>query len=535
MPTLYPDAFDDFGVPSLPEETPLSSAGDSTRNHTELLRDLGDAAEALEHNAALKVHDHSGDDDDIAKGAKLAQANTHESADTDSGASALHHTLGTGANQAAAGNHNHDYNTLLNVPWIRCTSSTRPGSPYPGLMIYETDTDRVRVWGSFAQNQISAGLDSLEDFTQAPNALNLGTSEWEQFYTSGDLTHGLMAVPNGTEASWIDQSGTTNRCIARRINPADMTTETDDQVIIWHTGATVIENDPFYFQPASNDAFFRMSTDRNNYWRIVVSYDRVVCYYTTTGPGGEVKLGEQSVNTNIANTEWRGELKDRTLTLYRFGQQVAQFKDLASASSKGAAFRGWGIGMMAGDRGSGQTTPANLVDVRILDLDYYTSVYRWTVLPVANVPNVRIRQSANQKIVSTGSLIEWNEELEDQFGFFNAASSKTDIIMKEPGLYQIDAAVQWNPSVVPDTAMVVLCINGVETTVRKQGFMRGQGFNPGFSQTLDVSGKLRFGANDVLTVKARFVSSGSLLDLIFSFFDSGTKINSRLDLTYLCP
>jgi hypothetical protein len=39
----------------------------------------------------------------------LAQANTHESADTDTATSALHHTIGTGANNAAAGNHTHSY------------------------------------------------------------------------------------------------------------------------------------------------------------------------------------------------------------------------------------------------------------------------------------------------------------------------------------------------------------------------------------------------------------------------------------------
>ena len=41
-------------------------------------------------------HDHSDN--------KLAQANTHEFPDTDSASTALHHTLGTGANQACAGN-----------------------------------------------------------------------------------------------------------------------------------------------------------------------------------------------------------------------------------------------------------------------------------------------------------------------------------------------------------------------------------------------------------------------------------------------
>jgi hypothetical protein len=44
-------------------------------------------------------HDHSSN--------KLAQANTHETPDTDSATTSLHHTLGTGANQAAAGTHVH--------------------------------------------------------------------------------------------------------------------------------------------------------------------------------------------------------------------------------------------------------------------------------------------------------------------------------------------------------------------------------------------------------------------------------------------
>lgn len=42
------------------------------------------------------THSHSGN--------KLAQANTHESADTDSATTALHHTIGTGASQVCAGN-----------------------------------------------------------------------------------------------------------------------------------------------------------------------------------------------------------------------------------------------------------------------------------------------------------------------------------------------------------------------------------------------------------------------------------------------
>ncbi len=40
-------------------------------------------------------------------GGVLTQANTHQSPDTDTATTSLHHTIGTGAFQAAAGNHNH--------------------------------------------------------------------------------------------------------------------------------------------------------------------------------------------------------------------------------------------------------------------------------------------------------------------------------------------------------------------------------------------------------------------------------------------
>ena len=46
---------------------------------------------------------------------KLVQANTHESPDTDSGTSSLHHTIGAGANQAAAGNHSHAHSALTGI------------------------------------------------------------------------------------------------------------------------------------------------------------------------------------------------------------------------------------------------------------------------------------------------------------------------------------------------------------------------------------------------------------------------------------
>lgn len=56
---------------------------------------------------AVLAHTHTGTTDSP----KLAQANTHESADTDAATSSLHHTIGVGATQAAAGNHAHASST----------------------------------------------------------------------------------------------------------------------------------------------------------------------------------------------------------------------------------------------------------------------------------------------------------------------------------------------------------------------------------------------------------------------------------------
>ena len=59
--------------------------------------------DTLPANAPLLAHAHSG----AADGVKLVQANTHESPDTDSATTSLHHTIGTSATQVAAGNHTH--------------------------------------------------------------------------------------------------------------------------------------------------------------------------------------------------------------------------------------------------------------------------------------------------------------------------------------------------------------------------------------------------------------------------------------------
>lgn len=149
MATLYPSGRDEFGEPGSPDQTPLSSAGTSTRNHVEHHRDLGDAVEALQEHSTTTVHDHSGTPDSHGNVTpKLKQAHTHEEVDTDASPGALHHTLGTGANQAAPGNHTHDFNSssITNKPFQICTSTTRPSNPINGMQIFETDTRQYRTF-----------------------------------------------------------------------------------------------------------------------------------------------------------------------------------------------------------------------------------------------------------------------------------------------------------------------------------------------------------------------------------------------------
>lgn len=112
VPTNYPASLDTFSIPSSPGTTNLSDAGSGTRNHPSHHRDMGDAIMALEANAALLTHDHSGGSGGFTT-TRLTQINTHQGADTDSAVSALHHTIGSGANQASAGNHTHTSDSRL--------------------------------------------------------------------------------------------------------------------------------------------------------------------------------------------------------------------------------------------------------------------------------------------------------------------------------------------------------------------------------------------------------------------------------------
>jgi len=532
MASSYPEELDDFQEPLLPEETPLSSAGSSTRTHFEHHRDLGDAIEAIQANASQKTHTHDGTDTTTG-GPKLLAANTHESPDTDTADSSLHHTLGTGEFQAAPGNHVHAYGDILNRPFEVCTSTSRPSDPIPGMMIYEVDTNRIRVWASFSDNQLATGILSA-DFFERVNVTNLTPTYWEQTYTFSPTTRGRLAIPDGHNASWIDQSGDPNRVLARRTYSADAETLTDDQAITWKTGGDLIEEDTI-LDEATNDAYLRLSADKRHFIRLRCAQGYIQVLYTTTGwGGGEKELGRLYCNTRGANYEWRAEIEDYTLRVYRNGDHMGTVTDKGQKSTKGPGARGWGIGMEAGDRLLwGQITPADLQWVRIADLPTYTSITRWSLLPIADKPVVILRNSMEQQLEHTGTDIQWASVVEDGFGMFNR-NDPTKVTITEPGLYHIDASLQWNPQVVPDVAHAVVVVNNQETEMRDSKYMRGGLlFQPGFSQSLNMSGKIRLSIGDVITLRAKYTAAGPLLGEIFSWFDAPSRVNSRFEMSYL--
>ena len=338
MTTNYPGGLDEFREPTKPGEIPLSQAGEQTgstvtnpaRNHYQHHRDLGDAVEALERNAAQVTHDHSGSGTSTTRGVKLNAANTHEGVDTTS-ATAIHHQLGSGATNAAAGNHTHDYSSsaggIINRPYLICTSSTRPTGTalFAGLTIYETNTNRFWVYNNS----------------------------------------------------------------------------------------------------------------------------------------------------------------------------------------------------------------------------------RWNILVGGSIPIVRLAQSQTQSISTNGTLLQWKKETtdpdtEDPFGYLVLGTGQTTnnvITVTEPGLYQLNVALQWGVNFIPEIVTVVACIGGQEQSLRNSSFQAKSGFltifglnvTPDFSQTISLSGKIRFTAGQQLSIKCRYGGITPFGAVINTYFDLNSKVRSRLELQYIGP
>lgn len=192
----FPSSDDVFTEPSTPASTPLNSAGDSTRAATLNHADLGLAVVALQAEATFLAHTHDGT---TRNGPKLTQANTHQSPDTDTATTALHHTIGTGANQGAAGNHTHGAPDVWPVGSIFITELTGNPNPTHGL---------VGTWTQITGVFIVAAGSTFTGGTTGGTATHTHTPS---FSTSGTHTHTSPAVDAGGDHTHSNNgSGTSN-------------------------------------------------------------------------------------------------------------------------------------------------------------------------------------------------------------------------------------------------------------------------------------------------------------------------------------
>lgn len=187
MPTNFPTSDDVFDVPSTPVSTPLGSMGDSSRTHSNNHKDLGDSLMAMQGQATLLIHSHDGAT--FRHGSKLAQANTHQSPDTDSGTGALHHTIGSGANQYAAGNHTHAAVATYPVgAYFFSTVSTNPAS-----------LGVIGTWTSVGQRFLCATGGSLSLAVGATGGSNSHTHTIDaSTNTLSSHTHDIASTTTGS-------------------------------------------------------------------------------------------------------------------------------------------------------------------------------------------------------------------------------------------------------------------------------------------------------------------------------------------------
>lgn len=121
------------------EQSPAEVVSARSSSHFGAYASLDGRLEAAEGGLLGKFDPSSGHthSSQAGQGPKLAQACSHQQADTDASPTALHHTLGTGGNQAAAGSHSHSglvtYSSAApKAPWA-------PGQPGSGTPVARWD------------------------------------------------------------------------------------------------------------------------------------------------------------------------------------------------------------------------------------------------------------------------------------------------------------------------------------------------------------------------------------------------------------
>lgn len=279
-----------------PEAVTLSDAGTGDFNHFEHHTAVGEAVDKIELVAATLSHDHSHTEGRPTS--KLAQANTHESADTDSATTAIHHTLGWGANQAARGS---DVQSAI----ASCAPVTEPLA--------------VKLAGDLS-GTVAAPVVSKINGTTVGNAAtkNVGTTTGTVAAGNDSRFNGALLRPVVTVSERISVPVTTDAVLTQMFIPADnliagATYHVSARYTTSYQGTNVVTK--ICLGPAGTTSDRIISSAGLNlngggggsidYWIIVRSAGTsgvVYCFYDGATSGGSVLVSTGATTTYTVNT-----------------------------------------------------------------------------------------------------------------------------------------------------------------------------------------------------------------------------------------
>jgi hypothetical protein len=450
---------------------------------------------------------------------QLLQANTHGSADTDT-VTGIHHSLGQGPYQAAPGNHAHDFQGpgIFNQPLLRCTSTTRPPDPYPGLQIWEVDTNASRVWAAFPGNTYVGQAAQLPSYTYKFDTNNSTTTLDPNMFAlsyvvgSPGAKGGYICAPSAGLCTWHRGSdpNETTRVIARAVMANNAITPGDDQAVSFVTGKThtmdmanVPSKKAGGGTSPTNDVYLRMSADGQNYVRFAVGNVGVAILYTNSGYKGEVPItGANYGASNKPNVTWTCKAMGDTYMIYANNSQIVSGFDTDGMVNKGPNNRGWGFGMTAAafTGGSGdpiqQQKPNDITSITSAAGSLsYTTNYIWQLTQGGASPVFRAEAQTTQAIQpNQHQPVTFTTVPEDWFGWLGRSKimrldiSNTDMVINEPGHYYIKGSICWDPqSTANDQSMISIEVNGLDIARKSWHFIRGYNYVPGFSQTHELA------------------------------------------------